>query len=189
MSACSGSNTLSCGCTTSSLAPIDVALAESNGNFPFLSFLSGANVLVDQSTSGVVVSQRLVYDGVYVGLSPQTLSGTVVQNPVIFNDNAIFGAFNSGLYSAGIITVPVTDFYHLCCQITTDASDRDIQLIVNGVPVDGAFKISSTNDVMAICYSSVRQYTAGDIVQIRLLTNSPAPYTIGPQSYLSFRSL
>jgi hypothetical protein len=163
-------------------------------DFRFLSFLEGNNTTIEQTSEGVVISQRLVYDGVYIGFGPQTLTGQVTINPTVFS-TPIPGSFNSGVYSLGTITVPSTGIYYLCCQFTvgsdvyTDAEfARVIELWVNGSLANIAYKTSFSSEYMTICMSLTQQYTAGDTLRIVSIFGGNAlnPYTV--TGYLSFRS-
>lgn len=200
MSACSGSNSVDCNCTTTSLSAIDVALPEVSNNFPFLAFNGSPNVSVDQTPNGIIISQTLPVEGVHIGLVNTILTGSVSINPVIFTDTSVVGFYNSGLYNiaTGEITIPTTDIYSISVQIISgsatpalDQFSRSLFILVNGSNAGEAYRTSVTNEIMSLNYSVSLLLNVGDVVTVRLSTSSvlPAPYSILPQSYLSFKRL
>jgi len=198
MSACSGSNNLDCGCTSSSLSTLDVALPGVGNDFRFLSFDGVNNIVVDQTPNGIVISQVTQPVGVHIGLNQINTSGLFTQNPLIFNDTTVTGFFNSGLYSAGVITAPVTDIYTLHCQLVIGSTTfavpefaRLISIIVNGTPVAAGGKTSFSNEIMTASISMQLNLTAGDTVQISATAGGIGvpPYSIRNQSFLSFKKV
>lgn len=189
---------ISCNCTASSLAPQNVYLGETDEVFQFLSFFGGANLTINQSNLGVVLSATKNPSQVYIGLSEVIDSGVQSYNPLVFNDSSVLG-YTNNMYSAGIATVPVNGFYEVNSQVTIIPDqpispmifNRNLFVIVNGITVaTSSNKTTGDNQIISANVSAMVQLNAGDQIQIALLVGAPgAKYRIigGASSFLSVR--
>lgn len=193
MKACEPSNNIDCDCTSTNLSAVGLSLPKVGNDFPFRAFVGGSNLQVSQTQDEIVLSIVKNTNRVYIGY-PQTVLTGLQNIPLIFTDTSIPGYVNTGMYSAGITTIPVTGMYHIMVQLSTQVDinpaefSRIINIYVNAILLNlVTYKTSFETNNMVIMCSVLYPLNAGDLVQIHAsigMMNS-APYIINADSYLS----
>lgn len=202
MSTCDSHNALDCDCTTSSLAPLELTLPKNGNDFPFVAFNGGTNIQVNQTPAGIVISSLQSLPRAYVGYTTQNLNARQFINPVIFTDNTIPGAVNTGTYNptTGETLIPNTGLYSISVQFITQFVQpfsnaeftRGIYMYVNGVDSNNfTFKISFSNQTITVSANVIMNLAAGDILTIGFDVGAAIPFTIlgGINSYFSIKEL
>lgn len=177
MEDCNSFNVLDCDCTYSALSAPNLVMTEVDNNFLFRGLVAGTNVEISQTPSEIVIStiipdqpRALVVADNISSTTRLTLPGFVYQNVII----------NTGLYSAGVVTIPVTGIYATSAQYTTtstilDTAEfvRNIIIIVNGITqVADSVITTFSNANKTINCSIDYPFTVGDLVTVNLIIGS-----------------
>jgi hypothetical protein len=199
--ACTPSSSIDCDCEALSLSEVDVYANKTGDVFNFFGFNEGNNVQFSTTPNGIVVSLRREQPRALVGLNEVVLSGNQILTGSIFNNNTVIGNVNTGLFSAGVTTIPESGLYQYCVQLKIgqlsvfDPSEfaRIITFAVNNVATGSIdYKVSFSNETMSICASQLFVLNVGDQVTVQFsLGGNNATYRLlgGANSFISIKKL